>query len=478
MKRALRAALLVLGGGSVALAQAADVPSSPPQAARAAPAQTPEQDSGTLTLDEARLLARQALYAGRFEVARQLAMGLLKADAEDPYAYGVLAAAHSRLNDPKLARAAARLSYKYSDTPAQKFGAARTAASVALQHERPTLSQAWLRIAATHTETDKQEAELKRDYARARAANPLSFNISLGVAPSDNVNSGTDNVLEVINGVPTLGRFGSATRALSGVVTTFDTRLRYRLRRDANSVTHANARLYIRRVELSESAEADAPGVNGSLFSSTFAEVGVNHRFALGAKGNSASVGFALGASWSGGERSYDFAKLELGRSLRLGDANGLSFSAVAETRKSDISATRDSDVLTLSGTFQHKRGNGDRVSLGLTVQDVSGAFVNADYQTTSARLAYTFGKALGPATVTAGMTVGLTDYDTYTLYSPVAGGREDVSYYGDVSLFFKDYDYAGFAPTVRVRSGRRTSNVNRFEISETTVTLGLQSKF
>ena len=110
MKRALVGALLTLWAS-----------------AGATDPQKPD-DAQTFSLDEARVLARQALYAGRFDLARDVAMVLVRADPEDAYAYGVLAAAHSRLDDPKLARAAARLSYKYSETPAERFGAARTAA--------------------------------------------------------------------------------------------------------------------------------------------------------------------------------------------------------------------------------------------------------------------------------------------------------------------------------------------------------------
>ncbi|MEP1356125.1 MAG: hypothetical protein ABJX32_07550 [Tateyamaria sp.] len=196
----------------------------------------------TFNLNQARSVARAALHAGEFELARQIAMGLLQADPEDPFAYAVLAAAHSRLNDPKLARAAARLSYRYSDSSAEKFGAARTAASVAAAQDRPTQSQAWLRIAATHADTPQQDKLVAREYARARAANPLRFDINFSIAPSDNVNSGTDNVLEVINGVPTLGFFRGSSRALSGTVAVFDARLRYRLRSNQASRTDATAR--------------------------------------------------------------------------------------------------------------------------------------------------------------------------------------------------------------------------------------------
>ncbi|MEO0865385.1 MAG: surface lipoprotein assembly modifier, partial [Pseudomonadota bacterium] len=349
---------------------------------------------------------------------------------------------------------------------------------VAFQQQRPTLSQAWLRLAAIHAETPTQEKLLARDYRQVRSANPLHFNLNLSVAPSDNVNNGTDNVLEVNNGVPTLGRFGGSSRALSGTVGILDLRLRYRLARSAAGVTTATGRLYTRQVDLSDSAQAQAPDVSNGDFGSTYVELGLERRLGFGKRGNTASVSGAFGASWSGGNRSYDFAKLGLSRGLRLSPSTRLSLRGGVERRLSTRSAAWDADVLTLGSSLSHKRENGDRFSLGLTVQNVTGERLNADYDTASLRAAYTFAKPLGPAQVTAGVTLGVTDYDKYTLVGPVPGGREDQSFYGDVSFFFKDYDYAGFAPTVRLRTGKRTSNVNRFDISESTISLGLQSKF
>lgn len=432
----------------------------------------------TLNMAEARILARQALHAGRFDLARDVAMILVRADPEDAYAYGVLAAAHSRLNDRKLARAAARLSYKYSDTSEEKFGAARTAAIIAFQQERPTISQAWLRLAATHADTPKKDKVLARDYARVRAANPLRFNISLSIAPSDNVNNGTDNVLEVINGVPTLGVINRSSRALAGTVGTLDVQLHYRLGQNQSSRTTATGRLYERRVNLTNSAQAEAPDVSNSDLAQTYVETGVEHLFALGAPGNSLSVGGALGASWSGGKRSYEFAKLSLRRGVKLSKSSRLTLSGDAERRFSSVGTQRDIDVLTLGATVSHKLKAGGKVSLGLTLQDVVGDYVNSDYQTASLRANYTFGKQLGPMRISTGLTLGYSDFDDYRLLYTVEGGRQDESIYGDVSLFFADYDFAGFAPTIRFRTGRRTSNVNRFEIDETTITLGIQSKF
>ncbi|MEO1778946.1 MAG: surface lipoprotein assembly modifier [Pseudomonadota bacterium] len=466
---AAAAAVVAQEGDAIETAPMPDGPAQP------TPTQAADQaGSQSLSLEEARVIARSALYAGRYDVARTMAMGLLQADPEDHFAYAVLAAAHSRLDDPKLARAAARLSYKYSDTPGEKFAAARTAASVAVHQKRMTQGQAWLRLAAIHAETDTQEQQIRSDYARARAANPLNFNLSLSVAPSDNVNNGTDNTLLVINGIPAFARFSDATQTLSGVVSTADLRLRYRLHQTQASVTHATARAYTRQVSLSDTV----PGVDGGDFSSSFAEIGLSHRFALGAEGNTASVGGSVGSLWSGGDKSFDFVKLEVGRSVKLGDINRLKVTATVEDRASDIEPIRDASVLTLSGTLAHKRPDGGRFTFGLTFQEVSSDQINAEFQTATARVAYTFAEPLGPARITTGVTLGATDYADYTLIGPVEGGREDTSIYADVSFFFEDLSLAGFAPTVTLRSGQRTSNINRFDISETTVSVGLQSKF
>lgn len=448
--------------------------------------QTPD-DAQTFSLDQARGLARQALYAGRFDLARDVAMVLVRTDPEDAYAYGVLAAAHSRLDDPKLARAAARLSYKYSETPAEKFGAARTAASVAHQQERHTISQGWLRLAATHVDTAAQEKALKQDYGRVRAANPLRFNINLSVAPSDNVNNGTDNVILINNGIPTNTAINGNSRALSGTVGTFDGQLRYRLSNRSKSRTTASGRLYVRRVVLSSEAERllkeDAasrrsdPETN-SDFNETFAEVGIEHLMALGAPGNTLTFGATLGAKWSADEQIYESAKLRLSRTVKLSDSTRLFLSGSTERRFSTFSNLRDVDVVTVGATVSHKLQRGDTLSVGLNLSQQDGHFANTDVETASLRANYTFGKQLGPVQISTGLTFGYTDFDDYRLGNTIPGGRQDESLYGDISLFFADYDFAGFAPTIKLRTGRKSSNINRFEIDETTITLGIQSKF
>lgn len=440
---------------------------------------TAGEDSKTLTLDEARQVAAQALRVGKPELARTLAMGLVKADPKDAFAYGVLAAAHSSMENPDLARAAARLSYKYSTSKDQSFAAARTAGRVAYQQERFTASQLWLRRAALHASNDRKTELLGREYAQVRAANPLGLRFNLSIAPSDNVNNGSDATLLIVDGEPQPGgTIANSSRALSGVVATANANLTYRLKRTRTSQTSVTARAYTRRVALSSASRAAAPSVTNSELGSSLAEVGLRHRFVLNKKGGVMALSGSMGRAWSAGTSRYSFGKLQVNPTFKLSPTTTLSLNGSVEKRWSTIDPINDQTVTQMRAMISHKLAKGDRISFGLNVLDMNSDARNGAYQSGNLTLNYSFGKKIGPMKLSAGLTVGYTDFDIYGLPVPLPNGRQDLSLYGDVTMIFTDYDVAGFAPTVRLRTGRKSSNVSRFETREVSVSLGIQSKF
>jgi hypothetical protein len=468
--------------GPIALAQTTSSQNSEPVGAnKKAPLPA---DSVELSLSDTRVIATRALKLGEFEVARQLAMGLLQADAQDPYAYGILTAAHARLQNPKLARAAARLSYKYSDDQENSFAAARNAGHLAFQQKRYTIAQIWLRRAAFHASTDQSEQVLARDFAKARAANPFRFNLRVSISPSDNVNNGTDTVDNLVNGIPQLGFIGAASRALSGTVGTADLRLQYNVRQDQTSRTQLNARIFTRQVALSSEArnllasDPFASGLENSDFSSSYADIGVLHNFSLGKAGKTASVSGNVGRTWSGGERSYTFGRLGFNPSFRLNKQTRLTLRAGLEQRWYETNTSNDQTQTRLAANLQRKLKNGDRLSFGISLQDVSSAGRNIANQSGVANVNYAFGKQIGPLKVSAGLSVGYTRYSTFATTTPVAGGRTDTSVYGDVTMVFNELDFAGFVPSMQVRTGQRRSNISRYSTEELSVSLGIQSKF
>ncbi len=485
-RKILRKTLFALCAGAVfgpiAFAQSASFQKS--QADEPDPKAPPATKSLELSLSDTRVIATSALKQGEFEVARQLAMGLLQADAKDPYAYGLLTAAHARLKNPELARAAARLSYKYSDGKENAFAAARNAGQLAFQQKRYTSAQIWLRRAAFHAPNENSERVLARDFAKARAANPFHFNLRVSASPSDNVNNGTDSIDNLVNGVPQFGFIGAASRALSGTIGTVDLRLKYNLRQDQTSRTQLNARIFTRQVALSSEArellasDPFASGLGNSDFSSTYADFGLRHDFSLGKPGKIASISGNIGQTWSGGEKSYTLGKIGFSPSFRLNKQNRLTLRADLEQRWYETSTSNDQTRTQLAATLQRKLKNGDHLSFGVSLQDVSSGGRNIANQSAVANINYAFGKQIGPLKVSAGLSLGYTHYSTFSTTTPVAGGRTDTSIYGDVTMVFNELDFAGFVPSMQVRTGQRSSNISRYETDEFTVSLGIQSKF
>lgn len=155
-----------------------------------APTATAQSDTLEFSVQDARQIALRALDVDEFELARKLAMGLLLADATDSHAYTILMQAHAQLGHPKLAKAAARLAYQYSDGKAESFSAALNAGSLAFHNQKYNAAQFWLRRAANHEPDEKSAKVLAADYAKVRAANPLSFSINVSASPSDSLNNG------------------------------------------------------------------------------------------------------------------------------------------------------------------------------------------------------------------------------------------------------------------------------------------------
>lgn len=434
-----------------------------------------------LTLPQARLLARQALDNGDPGLAVRIGKGLLKADPKDPLAYYIIASGYAQLNDPVLARRAAGYAYRFSPPGPNRFEAAQLAARMAFDSGHYSLSQLWLRRTAIHAERDADVDRIARDYKLLRRINPWSLRLRADLRPSDNVNNGSDTSLNIIDGVPDGGTISASARALSGTIASLDVAPAYRLTAGARSATFLAARLYVERVALSESAKALAPRATGSDFASTYGELSLSHAIALGApdSGGSLRFGLALGESWYGGERSYRFARLEAERGWRLAGGADLVLRAAVETRDKARFRSDDADILGFGLAYGRTLPNGDEIDLTIALRDARAASVNGTYDSASMRLAYAPDQRVGPARLAIGLVVGTTRYDTFiaSLFRPPTQ-RTDTSLYGDVTLVFDRFDYAGFVPTLRLRTGQKTSNFSRFESRELSLSLGIGSRF
>lgn len=434
-----------------------------------------------LSLSQARELAVLALQSGDPGLAIQISKGLLKANPRDPFAYHVIAQAHASLRQPNLSRRAAARAYRYSDTTAAQFQTAQLAARMAYAEGKPTLAQIWLRRTAIHAPTEQAERLVARDYRVLRSQNPWAFRLRTDLRPSSNVNNGADTALQIIDGVPVTGFLSPTAQALSGVIGVLDVSSTYRLHADKTSSTSLGGRLYVQRVALSSASRSKAPLAHNSDFSSTYAELSLRHGFIVGAPGSggSAAVNLAVGESWYAGRRSYRFGRLGADRTWQLDKGRTrLHLNAVAEGRTRVRYASNDARILGVGAELGRKLGNGDKVTVTMALRDTKAKHINGTFSSASMRTSYAFGKAIGPARVSAGLVLGYSDYPSYQTFVRAPGGRQDKSVYGDLSLFFDNYDYAGFAPMLRFRSGRKTSNISRFATRDMSVSLSVESKF
>ncbi|SDD13958.1 hypothetical protein [Ruegeria marina] len=435
-----------------------------------------------LTLDQAFEITLRALRDDRPALALQMSEGLLSADQHNPLLHYLQASAYARLQQPDAARRSAARAYRFAEGQPDKFRAAQMAARNALDAGQPTRAQYWLRLTALHSPDDNSDRLIARDYGILRRINPWSFRIRTEVRPSDNVNNGADSARQIIDGEPVIGSLSPSAQALSGTIGIIDLTSAYRFHRSDTAETSVAGRIFVQRVALSSEAKAAAPGLNNSDLANTYGEIGLKHGFKTGA--GISVIQAVWGTSWAAGERSYNLARLEASYSRAMGKGR-VTLGALLETRFSARFATQEADILGLNALFTHPLDNGDRITLSLAWRNTDAVSPNGTFRAASARVNYDFGKSLGPARISAGLTVGQTDYPTYILFlpsingfGPVQDGREETSVYGDLNLTFDQYDIAGFAPVLRLRSGRKQSNISRFDIRETSISLGIESKF
>lgn len=434
----------------------------------------------TLSLDEARGIAQSALVAGQPEITLQIVAELLRANPRDTHALLMASVANRDLGEHTYGRRAARLAFRSAETQNQKFQAAQLAAQTALAEDRPTLSQIWLRRAAQNAKSDEESAAIARAYSRVRAFNPWSFHVDLSIRPSSNVNNGAEDEVQTIDGVPGVeGLLSPEAQALSGTIGTLTLSANYRLTASDTSRTTIGTRTQIRRVALSAEAKEDAPDASSRDFGYTYADLSLDHVIALGeTRGNVLRLTGTAGALWVPDDVEYTFARLSAERVWRTEAGHRLSAGASAATYNRD-GDVQDSDSFGLTGSYSKTLENGDSIGLSLSYDAAVSDFANRESDTYTLRLRYGFAKAWGPAEASAALTLVHAEYPRYQVgFIEVPGGRADTSAYADLSLFFPDIDYAGFAPKVTFRAGHKSSNVSRFETREFSVMVGLQSKF
>ncbi|MEM6374657.1 MAG: surface lipoprotein assembly modifier [Pseudomonadota bacterium] len=447
-----------------------------PDAADLAPA---AEGSVRLSVQQGQDLALQALQAGQPKLAYQLSGAVLEADPRNGEAHYTQALAFSMVGAHGQARRSAGRAYLHSDTPVQRYQSAQLASEAAYQNEQLTLSQFWLRRAVQHAPNDEMRDNTILAFKTVRHRNPLKFNLNFSVRPSDNVNNGANSPFNIIEGSPAIGRLSPSGQAIDGQVAVFDLNFSYRLAETARSETQAIGRVFTRQVRFND----DVPGIRASDLSTWRLEAGARHIRGPEARDRQWQFGLLGGRIWYGGDPLYDYARAEVDRHQMLTERLRFSVGGSVERQQAETRRASDATQYQVYTQLRYAFENGSTLGGFVSFRDLeSDGFNRANEQITGV-IRYTLGRPVGPATLSLSLGASHVDYDSYIIGvvpfgGPVPGGRQDDAVFAGVSATFKDWSYMGFVPTVSLNASRTDSNVSRFEVDETSITIGIRSEF
>ncbi len=433
-----------------------------------------EQAPVTLTLPQARALAQDALQKGQPKLAFTLSEGLLQANPNDGHAHFTQALALARMKDFQSGKRSAAKAYRVAQSDDDRYHAAELAARLSFADERFTQSQLWLRRAVQYAPDEASRDQTITSFRNVRRHNPLNFNLRFSVTPSDNVNNGSNSPYNVIEGSPLVGTLSPSAQAIAGIVATGDLQGSYRIASGERFETRLTGRVYSRRVEFNN----PVAGLSGSDLSSVRLEAGLSHLLSSGESGHYWRFTGKGGRVWYGGDPLYDFISAGAERSQKLNDKIRLSFGGSVEEQFDQLAPIADATVFGAFAGLTYALPDGGSLGARIQYRSIDSNGANRASEQWTGIASYVMGKQIGPAKMSFSVGYSTLDYDTYTVIGPVAGGRLDESYFGGVTASFNDWGYMGFVPTLSVRAEKSRSNISRFDVDQTSVSLGIRSEF
>lgn len=432
----------------------------------------------SLTLDQARAIGAQTLQAGRQDIALVVADHILALAPQDSFGHFLKAQAFLRAGQPSKARAPARLAFRHAQSDVQKFEAARLAAALAAQDKKFLPGQIWMRRAIQAAPSDQARQAAAQDFRAIRHHAPLSLKFNLSVSPSDNVNGGANEAKHEVDGLDMTGLLSPDALALSGVITRASAVAGYRLQRTQTSETRAVMIGSAQHVSLSDEAKDTAPNAKNHDYGYRTIEAGISHVQAIGTAGTRISFGAFAGRGWLGGTHSYDSTRLFLGLTQPLSERTTLHLSRNNRNQRDAEFAVKDLKDQTWSLGLSFQLANADQLSAHIFSGEIDSQNTQSARTNKGLSLGYSRAKPLGPVSLSASIKAEERRYEDYAVIFPVPGGRQDTQITGAIDMGVAPLSVYGFVPTVTVSRDRTRSNVSRFDIDSTSVSLGLKSEF
>lgn len=441
-------------------------------------AQRGAQAAQTLNFGDAKSLAEQAWLSGNVPLANQLAKLLTDARPDDVAALMMLAATETALGRPETGRLAARRAFSGAESPNARYQSSYLVASSAMAEDRYASAQFWLRRAYHAAESETQRNRIEDAFSAVRRASPWHARLSFSIAPSSNVNGGSESPFLIIEDSPFVGLLSGSARALSGWEARFTGSLSYTLSQSAKHRTVAAFHGYRSFVALSDDAEEIAPDAEGGDFEYGVGEIELRHQIADPPGPLPDTISLALGQTWYGGEELDRVARLTLGRSVRLSPRTALRFTAEGEQRISDRDA-EDRFGTELGALFSHRLENGVSLRTGLALTNVASEDDNTAYTGYEIHAGFAMAEGVMGMRFSGRVSYRERSYDDYGVgFIDVPGGRDDTEWRARLNLHVDRADVMGFVPVISVVGESSTSNISRFEGESVGVSLGFESAF
>ena len=409
---------------------------------------------------EARDMARSALLAGNAPLTIELARALLERDGDDFAALILLAGAEAALGRNEAALAHARRAFALTRLPEARFDAAMIASRALVAEGHFLRAQLWLRRAHQAAPNRALGAVAARDFRRIDRIKPLQLRTTFALAPSSNVNNGSEAEVVVINGLPfTLS--GDA-RALAGLEATLGLNARRRMGKTA----FLGLNLLSRNYRLTPASLALAGGKTGADYAFAAAELDLGWS---GSRNGAPSGLLTLGRNFYGGAVLTDYARLQATRNFgRL--QGGLAFE---RQLRRDV-ASRSAGIGTLSLARGFALGGG-QARLRLELRKVASGSAEIAHAAQALRFDYSWNKPLLGARISLSTDLNLRQYDRAFL-SPAP--RRDTGFGATVSLMLPKYQVMGFAPVIDLSVMRNLSSDDLYDSSRQSISFRLKSAF
>ena len=423
------------------------------------------------------LLARseQALANGQPALAVDLTAQLITQNPNDFAALILQSLAQADLGNDAAAFDAATRAYGAGQSDAEWLQAARLAGAARFRMGQYLRAQWWLRRAANHAQTPQDTDTVRAEFQRIRQANPLTAQLGLSIAPSDNINNGSEQNFFTLEGIDFEFTLPPGSLPLSGVEYAGEVKLSYQLSRSATQMTSIDAYFYGRTYTLTRAAQATVPDIVGNDYALALAEVSLNHsRFLFDGLGPT-TVSAHLGRVWFSGDPLWDYQKLSVAQAFRVRDADVLTLTAAVQDQQAQSDLQPDTVLYDLSAAYATPLANGDVLELTLAAQLNDAATETDTFTDYSAFADYRFNAPVLGARWGVSFGVGYTNYDEFTLS---LDGRRDTYASLGATAVLGEISYFGFSPSISVTARRTVSNVTQFTSSQIEARIGIQSTF